>query len=187
MIVFQDPSDPAYLLIRINSNKSGAVIDRLSRVWKTAFPQFPLSYFSLDQHLLEQYRDERNLFTLLASLSFLIIGISCIGLIAYTSYIVRVAIRDIAIRRIVGASFWDIFSLFNRRFLKLLGLAFLAACPLSWYLLKNWLAQFPYHTDLMLTDYLIAVGVMGVMVSLVILRYTWQCTRISPAKIIREQ
>jgi putative ABC transport system permease protein len=187
MVIFQDPSNPAYLLARVRDNKAGAVIDSMRRVWKTVFNQFPLSYFFLDQHLQQQYKDEENLFSILVSMSFLIICISCIGLIAYASYIIRIAIFDIAIRRVVGASFGNIFYLFNRQFLVLLSVGFVTACPLSLYFLGQWLSQYAYHTELMATDYIIALGVMAFIVGIVVIKYTWQCTRVSPGKIIRQQ
>jgi ABC-type antimicrobial peptide transport system permease subunit len=187
MLIFQDPSDPAYLLIRMNDHTSAAVIAKLQDAWKKVFPQFPVSYFFLDQHLLQQYKDEENLFTLLFTLSLLSIGISCIGLVAYTSYIIRIAIFDIAVRRVLGASFADIFKLFGRQFAILLGIAFLTASPVSWYFTRKWLNQFSYHENIQLTDYLIALGLMAVIVSVVILHYTKKCTRISPTTIIREQ
>jgi len=169
MLIFQDPSDPAYLLIRMGDHTSAAVIARLQLAWKKAFPQFPVSYFFLDQHLLQQYKDEENLFKLLLTLSLLSIGISCIGLVAYTSYIIRIAIFDIAVRRVLGASFEDIFKLFGRQFAVLLGIAFLAAFPVSWYLIGKWLNQFSYHENLKLTDYFVALGLMAGIVSVVIL------------------
>jgi ABC-type antimicrobial peptide transport system permease subunit len=117
----------------------------------------------------------------------LIIAISCIGLVAYTSFIIRIAIFDIAIRRVVGASFRNIFNLFNKQFVYLLLIAFAVACPVSWYFLENWLHQFSYHIHPGVGDYLISLGAMVVIVTLVILYYSWQGVRINPAKIIREQ
>ena len=187
MVIFSDPGDPAYLMIRVPEGKTGAVVGKLPGLWAKAFPQFPFSYFFLDQHLLLQNKDERNLLTLLLCLSCLVIAISCIGLIAYTAYIIRIALADIAIRRIIGASFGHIFTLFNRQFVWLLVIGLAVAAPVSWYFLGHWLAQFAYHVEVRPVDYVIAVGTMATIVGLVMLNYTWRCIRISPAKIIREQ
>jgi putative ABC transport system permease protein len=187
MVIFQDPDEPAYLMVKVADHQTGAVVRQLQKAWGKAFPAFPFTYFSLDDHLLQQYKDEGNLLTLLVSLSALVIVISCIGLVAYTSYIVRMAMTDIAIRRIIGASFRDIFQLFNRQFVWLLVIGLAVAVPVSWYLLGRWLDQFAYHVDVRPIDYVLAAGAMAAIVGAVVLRYIARCIRISPAKIIREQ
>jgi putative ABC transport system permease protein len=187
MVIFQAPDEPAYLMVKVANHQTGAVVRQLQKAWGKAFPAFPFAYFSLDEHLLQQYKDEGNLLTLLISLSLLVIAISCMGLIAYTSYIVRMAMTDIAIRRIIGASFRDIFNLFNRQFVLLLVIGLSVAVPVSWYLLGRWLEQFAYHVGVRPIDYLIATGAMAAIVGGVVLRYIARCIRVSPAKIIREQ
>jgi len=94
---------------------------------------------------------------------------------------------DIAIRRIIGASFRDIFHLFNRQFVLLLVIGLAVAVPVSWYLLGRWLEQFAYHVDVRPVDYVIAAGAMAAIVGSVVVRYIARCIRVSPAKIIREQ
>jgi putative ABC transport system permease protein len=187
MVIFQAPADPAYLMVKVAGTKAGAVINQLQGAWSKAFPAFPFAYFSLEEHLLRQYKDEGNLLTLLVSLSLLVIAISCIGLIAYTSYIIRMSMTGIAIRRIIGASFRDIFNLFNRQFVLLLVIGLSVAVPVSWYLLGRWLEQFAYHVNVRPADYIVAAGAMAAIVGGVVLRYIARCIRVSPAKIIREQ
>jgi ABC-type antimicrobial peptide transport system permease subunit len=116
-----------------------------------------------------------------------VIAISCIGLISYTAYVVRKALKDIAIRRIIGASFGDIYGMYQGMFGLLLGIGLAAVVPVSWYFLDRWLEQFAYHVVLRPLDYGIAVVGMVVIVGLVVGYYVWRSVRISPAKIIREQ
>jgi putative ABC transport system permease protein len=187
MVILQAPDEPAYLMVKVANHQTGAVVRQLQQAWGKVFPAFPFTYFSLDDHLLQQYKDEGNLLTLLVSLSVLVIAISCIGLIAYTSYIIRMAMTDITIRRIIGASFRDIFHLFNRQFLLLLVIGLAVAVPVSWYLLGRWLEQFAYHVEVRPVDYIIAAAAMATIVGAVVVRYIARCVRVSPATIIREQ
>jgi putative ABC transport system permease protein len=187
MVIYPEPDNLAYLLVKVADGKTAGISGRLQSIWRKAFPQFPFSYFFLDQHLLQQYKEEGHLLSCLLTLSLLVIVISCIGLMAYTSYVIRIALKDIAIRRIVGATFGDIFRLFNRQFVLLLVIGLAVAAPVSWYFLGRWLAQFAYHVDVRPGDYFIAAMTMGGIVGLAVLNYTWRCVRISPAKIIREQ
>ena len=187
IIISQQSDDPAYLLIRAEPSGTAAVIAAVQKEWKKAFPGLPVYYYFLDQHLQQQYRGEKDLLSLLLTLTSLIIVISCIGLVAYTSFVMRIASVDIAIRRIIGASLRNIFSLFNRQFVLLLVIAFLAALPVAWYLLHLWLNQFSYHIDLKPADFIVALITISAIVTSVVLYYSWRCVRINPARIIREK
>ncbi|HXB92163.1 MAG TPA: ABC transporter permease, partial [Puia sp.] len=133
MAIIQDPGDPAYLLVRTEAAKTVTVLDRIGKEWKRTFSGLPFYYYYLDQHLAKQYRGDDELVALLLTLTSLIILISCIGLVAYTSFIMRLASANIAIRRIVGASLKNIFYLFNRQFTIILAIAFLMTLPIAWY------------------------------------------------------
>jgi putative ABC transport system permease protein len=187
LVIFQDPGNPAFLLVRAKEGKTSSVMGELRSAWKKAFPAFPFYSYFMDQHLLQQYHDEGNLLKLLLSLSTLIIIISSIGLMAYVSFIMRMSRVEIAIRRIIGASFRHIHKVYNRQFVILLLVAFFAACPISWALLDKWLRQFPYHVSLQLTDLLVAFGAMAFVVGAVISYHVWKSIRLNPAAIIREK
>ena len=186
MVIFSDP-DPAYLLVKVVEGGGAGIPRKLQKAWNTAFPQFPFSYFFLDQHLLQQYNEEGHLLSCLLILSFLVIVISCIGLMAYTSYIIRMALKDIAIRRIIGAGFGDIWGIYQGMFGFLLVIGLAAVIPVSWYFLDRWLEQFAYHVVLRPSDYGIAAAAMAVIVGLVLGYYVGRSVRTSPAKIIREK
>jgi putative ABC transport system permease protein len=187
MIVVQDPGDPAYLLVRTDAAATNAVIGKIGKEWKKAFAGLPFYYYFLEQHLSEQYRNDKDLLALLLTLTSLIIVISCIGLMAYTSFIMRIASVNIAIRRIIGASFRNIFNLFNRQFVLLLAIAFFVAVPVTWYLLRNWLNNFSYHIQPAARDFIVPLVIIGAVVITVIAWYCWRCIRVNPAAIIRER
>jgi ABC-type antimicrobial peptide transport system permease subunit len=95
--------------------------------------------------------------------------------------------KDIAIRRIIGASFGDIYRMYQGMFGLLLGVGLAAVIPVSWYFLDRWLEQFAYHVVLRPLDYGIAVAATVVIVGVVVWYYVWRSVRTSPAKIIREK
>jgi putative ABC transport system permease protein len=187
MVILQEPDNPAYLLVRTEAAKTNAVIDRIGKEWKKIFSGLPFYYYFLDQHLAKQYRGDDELVALLLTLTSLIILISCIGLVAYTSFIMRLASADIAIRRIIGASLKNIFYLFNRQFTIILAIAFLITLPVAWYFLHQWLNNFSYHIRPAVVDFAVPLIIIGTVVMLVILYYSWRCTRINPAHILREK
>jgi putative ABC transport system permease protein len=186
LMVFQERGAADDMLVRVNTAKTSAVLRRLQANWKKVYPELPFYYSFLDEHLLQQYSDEYNLLSLLLTLTLLMIAISCIGLIAYVSFLLRMARADIAIRRVIGASFGNIYALYIRQFAGLLFIGFLVAAPLAWWLADSWLRQFAYHISPRPVDAMIAFAVMGVLVGLIVLRYSWGSVRVNPARVLRE-
>jgi putative ABC transport system permease protein len=185
MIIVQQPA-PEHILVRVGRTNTAAVVKRLADAWKRTFPSQPFSYSYLDEHLAHQYRDEYSLMDLLLTLTGLMIVISCVGLILYVSFVLRMARADIAIRRVVGAGFGDIYGLFVRQFLYLLLIAFAVAGPLAWWFADGWLGQFAYHVYPRPVDLAIALTAMGGLVGIIILRYAWESIRVNPAQVLRE-
>lgn len=186
LVIFQQTNDQDYLLVRVTPARTAAVLKGLEVNWKKAFPDTPFFYTFLDEHLMQQYRDDNNLLDLLLTLTVLMIAISCIGLVAYVSFLLRMAKTSIAIRRVIGAAFKDIYALFARQFVWLLLIGFAAAAPLAWWSSAVWLRQFAYHVDPRPADLGIALAAMGILVGVIVLRYAWQSARVNPGRALRE-
>jgi len=186
LVLFQQAGVPVEMLLRFEQSRMADLLKDVGAEWKKTFPSLPLAYSFLDEHITQQYQDDYNLLSLLMTLTVLIIAISCIGLIAYISFLLRMARAAIAIRRVIGASFKDIYQLFAPQFLWLLGIALISAGPLAWWWVELWLRQFAYHVSPRPLDMAIAVIAMGVLVGLIVLRFTWRSLRVNPARVLRE-
>ena len=186
LVLFQAAGVPVELLLRVDQAQMSAVIKEVGVEWHKTFPQLPLVYTFLDEHIARQYQDDYNLLSLLMTLTLLMIAISCIGLIAYISFLLRMARSTIAIRRVIGASFRDIYRLFAPQFLWLLGIALVTAGPLAWWWVDLWLGQFAYHVSPRPLDLGIAVVAMGMIVGIIVLRFTLESMRVNPARVLRE-
>jgi ABC-type antimicrobial peptide transport system permease subunit len=93
---------------------------------------------------------------------------------------------SIAIRRVIGAAFKDIYVLFVRQFAWLLLIGFGVSAPLAWWLSTVWLRQFAYHIDPRPADLGITLVAMGVLVGAIVLRYALQSVRFNPGRVLRE-
>ncbi len=186
LVIIHDTKNPAYLLIRIEDGKSRDVIGALQQSWIKSFLEYPLHYFFLEEHLLRQYQDERNLGKLLLVLTLLIVVISCMGLMSYCSFVIKQASLETAMRRVLGASFLDILKRFARQFIILLAIGFVLACVVSGYLLSEWLDQFSYRVAFRFTEFFIALGCIGVIIAIVVAYYTVLGVRVNPVKTLRE-
>lgn len=186
LIIIQDNAFPAYLLIK--TDKGGVELSTtvLASLWSQAYAEYPLNYFYLDEYLSRQYQDERSLVLLLFSLTGLIIFISCLGLIAYCSYVIKQDSLEIAVKLILGASFVNILEKFVRQFLPLLLLAFVISSVVAWYFLDEWLNQFSYHIELDFRYFLLALLSMVILVGTIVFVYTLKGFRTNPIELIRE-
>jgi putative ABC transport system permease protein len=186
LVLFQEVGQPIELYLRVDQARIANVIKSVGAEWRKTFPELPLVYTFLDEHLAQQYKDDYNLLSLLMTLTVLMIAISCMGLIAYISFLLRMARGAIAIRRVIGASFRDIYGLFVPQFVWLLGIALVTAGPLAWWWVEMWLGQFAYHVSPRLLDLGVGIVAMGVIVGLIVLRFTMQSLRVNPARVLRE-
>ena len=185
MVVFQG-GEWDDLLVRVGQKNTSALLGRLATAWRKLFPAIPFSYSFLDEDLRKQYLDEYTLLDLLLTLTMLMIAISCAGLIAYVSFLLRMARAEIAIRRVIGASFADIYGLYARQFLYLLLIAFAAGGSLAWWFVDRWLRQFAYHIEPRAADFVTGLAVLCALVAVIILRWSWLSLKLNPALALRE-
>lgn len=109
------------------------------------FPTVPLDYAFVDDMVAKQYGDERRaetLFLLFASLSLFI---ACLGLFGLATFMAEQKVKEIGIRKVLGASTASVVGLLSRDFLKLVLLSLFLAVPAAWYFMEQWLADFAYR------------------------------------------
>jgi len=123
-------------------------ISMLTAKWKTFSPNKPLEYYFLDDELTKFYDSEvkiGRIFTVFAVLSIII---SCLGLLGLSAFSAQQRVKEIGIRKVLGANLTSILLLLYREYIRLIIIANLIAWPLGWYLSTEWLSTFPYRTGL---------------------------------------
>ena len=119
------------LSVKINGAKSREAIPYIESVWKKAFPDHPFEYEFLDDHFKEVYRADMQVSRIVGILAVLSIIISCLGLFGLASYSAEKRIKEIGIRKVMGASVQSVVSLLSTHFIKLVVIANLIAWPLA--------------------------------------------------------
>ena len=164
------------ILIKTEAGKTKEALANLEKVYQQVNPGFPFAYTFMDDAFGSLYKSEQvvtkmsNLFGVLAIL------ISCLGLLGLVIFATERRIKEIGIRKVLGASMGQIVGLFSKDFLKLVGLAFFIAAPIAYYLMDNWLADFAYHIDVQWTTFVLAgfvtVGIAFLIISLQVIKAT---------------
>jgi putative ABC transport system permease protein len=137
-----------YYSLRINTANMAKTISHVQRSWATAFPGNPFEYFFLDEYFNRQYDNEKRFEKLFISFAVLAIIIGCIGLFGLSAYTASQRIKEIGIRKVLGASVPDITRMLSKDFLKLILIAIVIASPLAWWAMSNWLEDFAYRVSI---------------------------------------
>jgi ABC-type antimicrobial peptide transport system permease subunit len=117
----------------------------------------------------------------------LAIFICCIGLAGLASFTIEKRIREIGIRKVLGASVQQLLFLISKEFLKLVFIAFLIAVPLTWWLMFNWLQKYPYRVDISIALFLLVGFVILVLTLAVVSINTLKAATLSPVKNLRTE
>ncbi len=137
-----------FLSIKINTANLPGTMKALAAEWEKAVPNRPFSYFFLDEDFDSQYGAEKRFGRLFIYFSALALFISSLGLLGLSAYSTLQRTREIGVRKVLGASVTGIVGLLSGDFVKLVAIAFVIACPISWLAMHRWLEGFAYRTTL---------------------------------------
>ncbi len=175
------------IALKINSENVPAVVEEVSQIWKNVSPEYPFGFTFLDQDYERLYQADTNLGRVAGTFSALAIFIGCLGLLGLTSFSVARRVKEIGIRKILGASVVQIILLMSKEFVSLIGIAFLISIPVTYYFISEWLANFTERINIGGTAFIIA-GVFVLFAtgfSVAILSYKAAAT--NPANSLRQE
>jgi ABC-type antimicrobial peptide transport system permease subunit len=136
-----------YALLKIDSGKEAAAIDEIAPVWKQFSPNMAFDFHFLDEEFDRQYGKEAIIGHLANYFAFLAIFIACLGLFGLSVYNTQVRVKEIGIRKVLGASSSSIVFLIMTDSLRLVFISIVIAIPLSWWIMNKWLENFAYHVS----------------------------------------
>ncbi len=148
LIIKYDPSSAGYLLLKVNGREAANLIPFVRSKTKEISQSSLFSYSFLDDNLAALYASEERVENVFKVFSVFALLISCFGLFGLASYTTRLRIREMGIRRVLGATQRSLVSLLAMDFLRLVIVAFLIASPLTWWLMSRWLENFAYKVEI---------------------------------------
>lgn len=150
------------IVIRIRPENVSDTIERIREVWREVEPIYPLAFTFLDEDFDSLYRAERQLGTIFAVFAFLAIFVACLGLIGLASFSIQQRIREIGIRKVLGAAVSDIVLLLSKDFMKYVLLANIIAWPLAYFVMARWLQNYAYSAGIDFV-WFIAGGIVAIV------------------------
>jgi putative ABC transport system permease protein len=152
--------------LKVDASHIDDAIEHLKMTWKTINPEVPLMYTFVDEDIKSQYGSEQKMQSLFYGFSALSLVIACIGLFGLTIFVVERKIKEISIRKVLGANGAGIVGLISKDFIKLVLIANVLAFPIAYYGMNKWLEDFSYHIEIKWWVF-VAAGVMGLVIAFV--------------------
>ena len=161
-----EPGSTYTMLVRLEAGHIAEGLASVQQVWSAFVPDRPLNYAFLDDELDKAYRAELRLGNLFGGFAVLAVVIACLGLYGLAAFTAEQRTKEIGIRKVLGASVGHLVALLSADFLKLVGIAFILAAPVAWFVMNRWLENFAYHIDLTVWVFLLA-GLAALLIALV--------------------
>jgi putative ABC transport system permease protein len=174
-------------LIKVETQRIKESLEQIQAAWDTMFPLYPLEYHFLDDLYQNLYMGERVQLQLLCIFSGLAIFIAFTGLIGMIAYALKTRVKEIAIRKVLGASVTDLIRMIGKEYLTVLLIGGVLAVPLSYYGVKQWLSNFAYRVDISPASYLLTLAVIAFLLLGTIGLQTFRTSRINPADTLRDE
>jgi putative ABC transport system permease protein len=133
----------------------------IKETWTQLFPDYLYAYTFLDEYLDKLYREEERMFAIFEIFAGIAIFIGCLGLFGLVSFMANQKVKEVAIRKTLGASQAQIVRLFSAEFIWLILIAFVLAAPTAWFAMQLWLKEFAFKVEVSWVVY--AVGVSSTL------------------------
>ncbi|HTM93385.1 MAG TPA: ABC transporter permease [Flavisolibacter sp.] len=184
---FADPRAQETLLVKLLANNIDKTLAQIQSKWKEFPSERALDYTFLDETFARLYSAESRFQKVFISLVILGILIACLGLLGLATFAAQQRVKEIGIRKVLGASIVSIVQLLSKDFLKLVLIAFVIALPVGWYAANRWLQDFAYRIDVKWWVFLLA-GLIAVMIAFVTISFqTIKAAIANPVKNLRTE
>jgi putative ABC transport system permease protein len=178
----------ADVLIRVNPDASAQkAIDKIASVCKTYSPSVPFSYSFVDEQYAKKFNTEERIGRLAGAFAVLAVFISCLGLFGMASFMAEQRVKEIGVRKILGASVLGLWRLMSKEFVVLVVISFLIAAPLGFIFMRQWLQHYSYRTDI--SWWIFAITAAGALfITLVTISFqTIKAALVNPVKSLRTE
>jgi putative ABC transport system permease protein len=182
--------DSRFVTLRMaaqNSESLESAIANVHTLWKKHAGDFPFQYEFVDDKFAESFKTQQqfaNTLTVMAGLAILIAGLGLFGMVIYT---LEQRTKEIGIRKVAGATVFNILALISKGYTRLIVIAFIIGAPLSYWMMGSWLENFAYRVTISVSAF-VWIGVGTLLVAILITGYhSVKSALMSPVKVLRDE
>jgi ABC-type antimicrobial peptide transport system permease subunit len=159
LLLLYDPAGGSEVLASTNSGNYEGLLEKIGAIWHKDVPGVPFEFTFVDAQVQKQYAAEITLSNIINSFTLIAICISSLGLLGLAAFSAERRIKEIGVRKVLGASVLNLTALLSKDFLKLVGIAILIARPIAWWAMDTWLESFAYRVPIVWWMFALAGGV----------------------------
>jgi len=145
LLFMMDDQFYRHISLSLSTQNMPQTLATIEQTWQQFFPNLPFDYFFADEHFGQQYATDQRLAALFAYFVSLAILLACFGLFGLSAFAVERRVKEIGVRKVLGATVLNVVHLLSKDFLKLVFVAFIIATPIAYFLMDKWLADFAYR------------------------------------------
>ena len=162
-------------------------LEMMEQIYKKYHPGEPINYYIVEDVYARRFDAEQRIGSLVSWFAGLAVFISCLGLFGLSAYMAENRRKEIGIRKVLGASIFDIVSLLSKEFLVLVTISLVIALPVAWWVMNQWLTNYAYRTNI---PWWLLAAVAALTIGISLLTVSWQAIRAAmanPVKAIKSE
>ena len=173
--------------VRISGNNLPETLHYLERTFQKFEARHPFEYYFVDQWFDQQYKAQNKFMKIVSLFTALSIILACLGLYGLTSFTLSNRLKEIGIRKVLGASIRNILVTVNTRFFILLTIAILVGSPIAFYFGQRWLADFPYRIEIDISVFIISAIVALLISGITVSVQSLKAANTNPATVLKQE
>ena len=175
------------IMIKTTGTKTAGTLAFLEAKWKSIAPHRPFEYRFMDEDFQRLYVSEMRMSKVFGIFSGIAIVLACLGLFGLSAYSAQQRLKEIGVRKVLGASIFQIVILLSENFLKLVLIAFLIIVPVAWYATHVWLSDFAYRTEIGVGIFVAAALIVVLISLLTVSVQSIRAAVVNPVKSLRSE
>ena len=184
---FFQPTELPMLSVRLNPGPRTQTMNEMARTWQELIPQRPFTYSFIEDNFTDLYQSEFRASKITGIFALMTVLVTCIGLFSVTRIAVMRRMKEIGVRKVLGASFRNVTWLLLRDFVALVGIAVAVAWTIAYYLLNQWIQDFAYRIELEPVTFLMAGLSTLAIVTLTAFYHVLPASYADPVDILRSE
>lgn len=173
--------------IKLTTANMSSTMQSVKKIWQQTFPDFVYEYRFLDDKIESFYKQENQLAQLYKIFSAIAILLSCLGLYGLASFMAVQRVKEVGIRKVLGATAGNIVYLFSKEFVVLIAIAFIIATPIAWYFMHQWLQDYAYRINISWWIFVVG-GLAAVIIALATISFqAVKAALANPVKSLRTE
>ena len=189
-IIFEMPdslNQYNFMIASVNSSGFSETISAIEDVWKDQVAVAPFEYSFMDDDIQKQYNEDQRISAIITYFTVIAMIICSLGLYGLSSFMAERRIKEIGVRKVMGASVTQIMGMMSKEFVKLVLIAFAIATPMAWYAMNKWLQAFEYKMPLSFSIFVFA-GLGAITIALLTISYeSLKAANTNPARTLRNE